>query len=1176
MRGARRKQTWTSLLAFATVSVALGQAPQVVPDAPKVALGGTPTVDYVSVQASTPGCPLRYGNIIAGSERIDLNGRNLKASEDYAIDYESGVIYLKVAAKAGSVLTVAYRYNEKADPNAPKAVKGLAGFKFDLVPGGLSFMTGLGVAERAGDGSVLMGNTFGLNNAFKLNGGGKLSGVFMMGERSQSGNRAGMNMRGDTGGNSLTDTGKSQLILQNLSTKALGGDVSLDYQDVSKNFTSFSALGDSGLDDAAINRLRSERGLTRMGFNANGLKMGSASVSSSFRKVSDEAGTIDWRSYGVAQGGFKANFSSQYVESGFARFKDIAEQDREQLMRERGIRRENWASEFASKTNKISYVSSRIEDVGQSKAIDRSELSLSSALGKLSFGSQNVSSAFGRMDSLLGQEKATYGLEAGLSRQWTSLNTSLFGKATEFSFDSRSLSSNAGAFNSKNIALKAKTWSIESVGRSADKGFAGFHGMNDAEKDQNIVQIARMYGPGSAPRPEDRHYFGQSAGVDRNFTSLAAQPFKGWNLNFSELKLTGQTDGGSVQSMSINRDKFEATYRRQQLGDRFSELNSLMSFEKMKLGNVAGLDRSDFGLKMSLGGHKNFAFSRTTAGVAQNGFDRTSGEFKDKKIEVKFNSREVDSNLQSFNGLVDSEKDLLMSLQGYRQRDASLKWQIMPNFNIEAFGYDAASEALNVDERIRTYNLAWSPLSKTQVNYTRNERSRGTSASTLFAEVVERISLSRDFGKLGQIAFLDEKIDFDGSETKALDSRKQYIAWQTKLNQKTDLRTAQTNTDFQDGTSEKVSENTVSTSVSKTLSLSVTDVNVDREGDERDERRRNYGFWWDLGKGLRISYGYARQLVGENVGQLSSTVAIGNTNGNMNPDQIGQVQGSELQGVRVGGGYGVNQWDQNARTQAFSNFSLATAKPVRMGMFKEVSFRFGMDQASDYSTFLRENRLFSLDGKLGSNKLGYQYVSQMHTSGTRGIDRIFRLDSDMSDKRMLTASVFYKVRTLPWNDQIMVRNFNFAVRPAKALELVHRIETNPEIARADVFLGSLPQASRSNKWELNWKRSTAMTVGANWQELVNDQNGATARTAGVSLALFENSGSPLRLFYGLEQADGNVLRSTKNRYSVQFDQRAGPNQSLSFFLGNLSYQHRIDNGFDRNNWSMRMNYQLRF
>jgi hypothetical protein len=217
-----------------------------------------------------------------------------------------------------------------------------------------------------------------------------------------------------------------------------------------------------------------------------------------------------------------------------------------------------------------------------------------------------------------------------------------------------------------------------------------------------------------------------------------------------------------------------------------------------------------------------------------------------------------------------------------------------------------------------------------------------------------------------------------------------------------------------------------------------------------------------------------------------------------------------------------------------------------------------------------------LDGKLGSNKLGYQYVSQMHTSGTRGIDRIFRLDSDMSDKRMLTASVFYKVRTLPWNDQIMVRNFNFAVRPAKALELVHRIETNPEIARADVFLGSLPQASRSNKWELNWKRSTAMTVGANWQELVNDQNGATARTAGVSLALFENSGSPLRLFYGLEQADGNVLRSTKNRYSVQFDQRAGPNQSLSFFLGNLSYQHRIDNGFDRNNWSMRMNYQLRF
>jgi hypothetical protein len=78
------------------------------------------------------------------------------------------------------------------------------------------------------------------------------------------------------------------------------------------------------------------------------------------------------------------------------------------------------------------------------------------------------------------------------------------------------------------------------------------------------------------------------------------------------------------------------------------------------------------------------------------------------------------------------------------------------------------------------------------------------------------------------------------------------------------------------------------------------------------------------------------------------------------------------------------------------------------------------------------------------------------------------------------------------------------------------------------------------------------------------------------LSFFEDTGSPLKLFYGLEQADGNVLRNTRHRYSIQYDQKAGPNQSLSFFLGNLSYQHRIENGFDRNNWTMRVNYQLKF
>jgi hypothetical protein len=84
------------------------------------------------------------------------------------------------------------------------------------------------------------------------------------------------------------------------------------------------------------------------------------------------------------------------------------------------------------------------------------------------------------------------------------------------------------------------------------------------------------------------------------------------------------------------------------------------------------------------------------------------------------------------------------------------------------------------------------------------------------------------------------------------------------------------------------------------------------------------------------------------------------------------------------------------------------------------------------------------------------------------------------------------------------------------------------------------------------------------------------RTAGVNLKFFEAKGSPLTLFYGLEQSSNSTLRRSIHRYSLKFDQKAGPNQMFSLFLGNVSYQHSIVDGQLRNNWTARLDYQFRF
>jgi hypothetical protein len=1140
-------------------------------------LGGTPALDMITLRATGPGTPLRFGNVVMGSERVMLDGQILTASRDYGMDYATGVVYLKRAQKAGQTLTVSYRYAEKPDPEAAKRFTGFQGFKYSLVPGNLNLLMGLGMTERTADGRVMSGNIFGWQNSFKF-GQGSLSGLYVYGDRKQNTNQAGLQMDPNfKPGNASADEGKSQLILQNLSTKLMGGDVSFDYQDVSKNFSSFDTVRANGYDEKTVSRLHAERGLTRFGMAFKDVKFGSAlALSNSYRKVSDENGSLEWRSYGLQSGGLKVNYNSQTIDKNFARFKDIAEAEREQLMREAGMSRQNLAAEFAAKTNKLSFNQLNIKDDATGKTIRRSEYVLDTSRIKFNLGDQEVDTGFARFDSLMGPEKAAYGREAGLKRQWMGLQASILGKDSTLSFTQSFLSSPDGKFSAQNFGIGGKTWSLQHVSRKVDSKFKNLNAMNEGEMDSHIKSIANMYGPGVATRPEDRAAFQLSAGIDREYSSLSAQPFKGWNVSFAALELKGQKDGAKVDSLAVSNSQFSLTARRQALGKEFSEQASLMEFEKQRLGMVAGLDRTDFGFNMKLGGTKQMSVQQMAAQDPTGGVKRTMASYQDKKIDVQVATREVDPGFKNAGGLMDPEKDLLASLQGFNQRDAKVKWQILPNLSLDAFMFDAKNDETGAERMFRNTVLNWSPDRSSNVNYTRLEQKSNDPLSVLFANITERISFNKDFGKYGKLAILDERHSFDGKDAKQLDVRKQYLAYETKVDKRTQLRTEQSRTKFENGDKEDMRANTVSTQLTKNAGVSVTDVKIDRTDDKRDEKKRNYGFWIDLGNGLRVSYGYARHLNGDTEGTLVSSVTVGSNAQQVSPDKVNTTQAAQVGNMLIGGGYGVNQWDKDSRTQAFTNVNLATAKPLNLGFMRDVKFSVGLDSSSDYAKWMKENRVANFSGRIGSNVFGYEYMSQMHPSGIRGIDRVFKLQTDQSDKRLLRASIFYKIRTMPTDELIMIRDFNITAKPLKNLEVTNQVQTNPEVARGDLFMGSLPQAARSNKWRMDWTKDSNFTLGASWQELVNEQSSARSTTGGVNMKLFGKSGSPLSLFYGVEQLSGNIARRTAHRYHIQFDQKPGQNQMFSLFAGNVSYEHSIADGQLRNNWTLRMNYQLRF
>jgi len=101
-------------------------------------------------------------------------------------------------------------------------------------------MFGLGAAERSADGSVSTSNVYGWNNKFGLGSQGSLTGLLLMGQSVQQNNRSAFEATGPVGG---AGSGNSQFMVQNLAAKAMGGSLSLDYQNISKNFVRQIAKG---------------------------------------------------------------------------------------------------------------------------------------------------------------------------------------------------------------------------------------------------------------------------------------------------------------------------------------------------------------------------------------------------------------------------------------------------------------------------------------------------------------------------------------------------------------------------------------------------------------------------------------------------------------------------------------------------------------------------------------------------------------------------------------------------------------------------------------------------------------------------------------------------------------------------------------------------------------------
>lgn len=1119
-------------------------------------VGGTATVDLILIRSETPSVPLRNGGVIQGSEQVQLNGRRLVRGVDYQLDLASGVVYLMRVPQPGQSLVVSYRYEPGKAKLPGQQFAGLPRFKFDLAPGGFnigSMMVGMGVTERRADGNVITSNLYGWNNKINF-GSGAVNGLMMVGEKQRVDTRSNFEYQNVANPN---DLGRSQFIVQGLKANMMGGTIEANYQDISKNFSGFSAAQDAGFDSKSLEAFQKEKGMKRFGLGVQDIGLGGLKFSNSFRTVQDGAKSIDWRTFGLGFGAFTFNWSSRHVENGFKRFQDLAEGDREQLQREMGMTRESYAAAFNSKSAKMTLNVADIADP-QSNNIRRSVLELDSSKFRFTFGQQEVAKDFSRMGSLLESEKAMWGRELGIKRQWAKLEASLIKGSGPLKFSQNFLRSATGSYEATDLDMNVSGWTIQHIDREVSKGFTSMNAMQDEERNGHITAISRMYDPkGFAPSGNDVTWFMRGQGLGRSLTRISGSPFKGWNLTFDTLHLSGEHDGGRMDTFLLHGKGFDLRWKGIQLGDRFTDVANLMDFERARLGSLVGLDQEDFGLNLQVGKGK-LSIGHFTAETPQGGASRDSLSYTSKDINISANVREVDATFTSVNQLADPERDFFAAIRGFRERDIKASWQILPSLKLETFDFAAVDPLTNQDRRVSNHRITWSPDKYTRFGMVRLEQKNDDPLRVLFANVTEQISLFRDFGRLGKLTYMTLKRDYDGEVSNLPDSDRKFFSYEAKLDPKTTVRTEQTDTKFDDGNHENIRANSLSTEIGKRTGVSVTDVNVDRTGTEHDEKKRNYGFWFDLGSGIRFSFGKAQNL--------NDNQATPQAPGMLNPGQTSLAQ--------MANGVTPEQLWAEQDNEA-TTYTLATAKPISFAGFKDMQFKWGFDNARDRSRWTRENRNMSWSAKILNTFLAYDFKGQLAPNGRRATDKSFTITTDQNEKKPFRASFFYKERRLPDGEPIIIRNFSFVAKPSKNFELTHQLLTNPEVARGDAILGSITQAQRLNRWKLDMKQSKNLIIGGSFEEIM-DQNRPLSRVGGLNVVINESTGSPLKLFYGVEQADRSGRRYTTQRYSLQFDQKPGKNQVFSIFAGNVSYGHTIENGKNRNNWTLRVDYQLKF
>ncbi len=559
---------------------------------------GTNASEILPGNGTRAGYMLSHGNVIAGSEWVDIGTHHGARNRDYAIDYASGAIFFTEPVSQSSSVRVDYRYSKTAAAQRTVASPGLVSLRF-----GGNMQSNMLYAYRAADSAQGFGAqdilTYGMNTMTKLGGASSLTSMFYVAS-PQNSNRLAVDAIGQPGKATQTKLKKDRLMVQDADLSAGKVRLKLGYQDVGQDFAGFASLRDSNAAAKdVLNQLEKEKGIKRMSISGEMPSGPDQGLTFAMSQVSDKNDDIVSHSLGYRSDSFRITLSARDVGKAFSRFKDIREADRGQLAAETGMKRQSigmqFRTGFAGEKKPIwSGISfTQLSGDGGSLAYQSADVDLGKV--KVEADVRTMDQAFTRLAALTDEERARMALmarrqfdpaapetqvtaadkaainsEAGLDR--TTCVVTVDGSSVDTWLSMSNVDSSQGGISRKAIGMDSGPFRAHISTQTIGGGFQKL----------GVLQ------------PVERAHFGNEFGMTRTEMGGTLK-IAGSELALNSANVIDNNGAGvSRQGITLKSPRLSIRANLQNIDPTFSRIMDLSDPDRKKLQQDLGFRRSDY------------------------------------------------------------------------------------------------------------------------------------------------------------------------------------------------------------------------------------------------------------------------------------------------------------------------------------------------------------------------------------------------------------------------------------------------------------------------------------------------------------------------------------------------------------------------------------------------------